>query len=455
MRLASSLTFALLLTACGAPRVVPVAPPPAPTPISSAPAPIPTAPPTEPPPAPATEAPPPPGPTRYPADAIRSPVTPAVVDALRAIAARGPALDPRRFLKAGSSGTVNPHFLGCFAGREGPFHRVDLGEHAALADTLAWFRPQRPGEPNVFSRWSKAAETSRTAAWALRGEPAPLRAELDALHPRFAVVEFGTNDMVMAMTPRAALFPFADRLGAVLDTLTNAGVVPLVTGVGPRAYVPATSAWLPTYDAVTRGLSEARQVPHLSLWQALRVLPGQGLGHDGMHANALKTGTIATPCVFTPEGLRFGYNVRNLHTLTLLDALRRTVLDPAEPAPDAPPRPPLVGAGTDEAPFRVDALPFTHAGPGPAGAPARVYALTLDAPTPLRALVLTPVRARQPVTTLKISDAAGVEVMTKRRDPRVFEATLPAGAYTLRLEGGTGAELLVALACEAADPDCR
>jgi hypothetical protein len=159
--------------------------------------------------------------------------------------------------------------------------------------------------------------------------------------------------------------------------------------------------------------------------------------------------------VFTPEGLQFGYNVRNLHTLSTLDALRRTVLDPAEPAPDAPTLPHLVGAGTNEAPFRVDALPFTHAGPGPAGASARVYALTLDAPTPLRALVLTPVRARQPVTTLKISDAAGVEVGTKRRDPRVFEATLPAGAYTLRLEGGTGAELLVALACEAADPDCR
>lgn len=453
MRLAPSIPLALLLTACGA---APVAPPPvAPPPVSVAPIAAPPPPATEPPPVSVVPVapPPPPGPTRYPADAIRSPVTPAVVEALRAIAARGPALDARRFLKAGSSGTVNPHFLGCFAGREGPFHRVDLGEYAALEPTLAWFRPQRPGEPNVFSRWSKAAETSRTAAWALRGDPPPLRAELDALHPRFAVVEFGTNDMVMAMTPRAALFPFADRLGAVLDTLTNAGVVPVVTGVGPRAYVPATSLWLPTYDAVTRGLAEARQVPHLSLWQALRGLPGQGLGHDGMHANALKTGTIATPCVFTPEGLRFGYNVRNLHTLATLDALRRTVLDPAEPAPDAAPLPPLIGAGTPEAPWRVDTLPFTHA--AAAGAPERVYALVLDAPTPLRALVLTPVRARQPVTTLKISDAAGVEVVTKRRDPRVFEATLPAGAYTLRLEGGTGAELLVALACEAADPDCR
>lgn len=268
------------------------------------------------------------------------------------------------------------------------------------------------------------------------------------------MVEFGTNDMVMAMTPRAALFPFADRLGAVLDTLTGAGVLPVVTGVGPRAYVPATSLWLQT-DAVSRGLAEARQVPYLSLWHALRGLPGQGLGHDGMHANALKMGTIATPCVFTEEGLRFGYNVRNLHTLATLDALRRTVLDPAEPAPDAPPLPPLTGVGTPEAPWRVDALPFTHAGPGAAGASARVYALTLDAPTPLRALVVTPVRARQPATTLKLSDAAGNEVVTKRRDPPGVRATLPAGAYTLRLEGGTGAELLVALPCEAADPDCR
>jgi hypothetical protein len=380
-------------------------------------------------------------------------VTPAVVEALRAIAARAPTLDPRRFLKAGGSGTVNPHFLGCFAGRTGPFHRVDLGTYTALAPTLDWFRPQRPGEPNVFARWSKAAETSRTAAWALRGDPPPLRAELDALHPRFAVVEFGTNDMVMAMTPRAALFPFADRLGALLDTLTGAGVVPIVTGVAPRAHVPATSLWLPTYDALTRGLAEARQVPYLSLWHALRGLPGQGLGHDGMHTNALKSGSIATPCVFTDEGLQFGYNVRNLQTLTLLDTLRRTVLDPAEPAPDAPVRPTLAGEGTPDAPWRVDALPFTHSAPTPAA--VRVYTLTLEAPTPLRALVVTPLRARVPLTKLSISDAAGVELTTKRRDPRVFEATLPAGAYTLRLEGGTGAELLVALSCEAADPDCR
>ncbi len=463
------LALSFLAAACGAGPAVPLGSPPAPVTAAPAPPVQPPAPPTAPettPPAPETVQPPapptapettPPQATRYPASAPLSPLTPSVASRIREIAARNPNLDDHRFLKAGGSGTVNPDFLACFAARTGPFYKVELGDHGALASTLDWFRPTSRNAPDPFARWSKAAEVGRTADWALRGKPSPLEAELAALHPRFAVVEFGTNDMVMGVTPRSALFRFADRLATLLDRLIAAGVVPVLTGVGPRAHAPAVSAWVPTYDAVMRALAEARQVPYVSLAVAQRDLPHQGLAGDGMHADALSTGTIATPCVLTSEGLRHGYNVRNRLTLSALDRLRATLFTPDAGPPTDEARAPLLGTGTAGDPFVIDGLPFSHLIRDKAAGPA-LYRLSVATPTPVRLIVLPAGPGGAGGATMRLIDAAGgdPEKGRKRADPRVLERRLDAGDYTLRVDVPAGPGLLlIAVACEPGDTDCR
>ncbi|MBP6844452.1 MAG: SGNH/GDSL hydrolase family protein [Kofleriaceae bacterium] len=411
------------------------------------------------------------GPTRYPADVETAPVTAAVVARMRAIAAAGPGQRDDVFMKVGASGTVSTRFLYCLAGAaHQPAYAIDLAGRDALVATLDHFRTGLIGGATPFDRATLAAEVGRTAAWAITGAPSPLTAELAATTPRFAFVNYGTNDMNAAASYGAALGPFWERMGTLLDQLEAAGVVPILTGLNPRDDDPAAARWVPTWDSVTRALAEARQLPYLSLWVASAPLADHGLLADGLHGNVYVAGGRAEPCVFTPAGLAFNYDVRNLRSLELLDAARRTVLA-GEPAPTAPPLAPVVGAGTDADPLIVDRLPFTHSGDtvggqathaGYAGCdqgqdeagPERVYALHLDAPAALRVIALD--RAGVDVDVHVLTDGACVE-----RADRLLDRTLPAGDHRIVVDSfvtaagaQAGAYTLVIQPCAAGDPDC-
>ncbi len=410
------------------------------------------------------------GPTRYPADVIRSPVTEAVAARLRAIATGGDSPRADVFLKAGASGTVSTHLLYCLAG---PAHRpqytIDLDGRDHLLPTLAHFRAGRIGTTTPFDRATLAAEIGRTARWVLTGAPSPLEQELAAATPRFAFVNYGTNDMGAAASYGAALVPFWDAMNELLDRLEAEGVVTIVTGLNPRSDRADAARWVPTWDAVTRALAEARQLPYISLYVAAAPLPELGLVADGLHGNVFSDGT-AEPCVFDAAGLAFNYNVRNLASLETLHDVRRVVLDGAA-APDVAPLPPVAGAGTAADPFVIDRLPFTHtftttggermrdgypdcdAGQDERG-PEITYRLDLPAAAPVRAVVL---------------DRAGVDVdlhvltggVCAERSDRLVDRALAAGAHQLVVDTFTsagveqaGAYTLVVLPCEPGDPDC-
>jgi hypothetical protein len=267
----------------------------------------------------------------------------------------------------------------------------------------------------------------------------------------------------------AALAPFWDAMGTLLDQLDAAGVVAIVTGLNPRADREDAARWVPTWDAVTRALAEARQLPYLSLHVASSPLPDLGLLGDGLHGNVYSDGG-AQPCDFTAAGLQFNYNVRNLASLEALDAVRAIVLDGAA-APDVPPLPPVAGTGRDADPFVVDRLPFTHSFDTNGGergrdaypacgadqdesGPEIVYALELPEPAAIRAVLLD--RGAVDVDLHVLADGACVE-----RADRLVDRTLPAGAHRLVVDsfvsGGVehaGAYTLVLIACEPGDPDC-
>ncbi len=410
------------------------------------------------------------GPTRYPADRIRSPVTEAVAARMRAIAAAGPGQRDDVFLKAGASGTVSTRLLYCLAGpAHQPTYRVDLAGRDHLQPTLDHFRAGRVGATTPFDRATLAAEVGRTARWVLTGSPSPLDQELAAAVPRFAVVNYGTNDMGAAASYGAALAPFWDAMNELLDRLAAEGVVTIITGLNPRADSAEAARWVPTWDAVTRALAEARQLPYLSLYVAASPLPDQGLVGDGIHGNVYVDGT-AQPCVFDATGLGFNYNLRNLATLEALHDARGVVLAGAA-APDAPPLPPVAGGGTAADPYVIDGLPFTHTASTaggerlrdayPAcdagqdeGGPERTYRLDLAAPTAVRAVVLD---APEVDVDLHVLSA---DTCLERHD-RLVDRTLPAGTHTIVVDtfraGGVeraGAYTLVLLACEAGDPAC-
>ena len=413
-------------------------------------------------------------PSRYPADRVRSPISASVAERLRAIAEADPGRAGDVFMKAGASGTVSTHLLYCFAGEAQPGYLLDLDGRDALLPAIARFRGGDAAGATPFDRATLAAKIGVSASWVLAGDPSPLQQEMDALDPRYAFINYGTNDMELGVTHASALWPFFENLSAALDVLEGAGVVPIVSGLNPRSDSAAAAQWVPTYDAVTRALAEARQIPYLSLYLLSKDLPDQGLVADGVHGNAYFAGGSAQPCVMTAEALAFNYNARNLASLEILDVVER-IVGQGEPAPDPPPSD-IAGDGSAEDPFVIDALPFSHAAdtsvlgsraiatyagcgaPQDESGPELYYRLELSQPTPLRAMVFD--RAGTDVDIHLLATPSGEACLA--RDDRMIQGTFGPGALTFALDTfvASGAELsgpyvLVVLACDAEDPDCQ
>ena len=413
-------------------------------------------------------------PTRYPTAATLSPISPFVAATLQSIAARDPSTDAHVFMKAGASGTVSKNLLYCFSGESDAFHEVDLDGRDVLQGTIDWYREGDAGGTTPFDRPTLCAEVGRSASWAISGDPSPLQQEIEAIHPRFAVVNYGTNDMQMGVSYRSALYPFYENFTALVDQLLEAGIVPLVSGLGPRGDSAEAALWVPTYNAVTRGIAEARQVPYLNMLFAYSDLPGMGLSSDGLHGNVYVEGGATQPCVFNALGLEHAYNTRNLATLTALDGMRAVVNELA-PAPDSSVSP-VAGSGTADDPYQIDVLPFTHAAdtsraePGlfdtyPAcdagqdeSGPEFVYRLQLATETAVRIALLD--GAGVDVDLHLLGEQPSPQACFARAD-RMIERTLQAGTYHVVVDtftsGGSaaaGAYLLVVMACEPGDADC-
>ncbi|MFN0245538.1 MAG: SGNH/GDSL hydrolase family protein [Kofleriaceae bacterium] len=404
---------------------------------------------------------------RYPSGTVASPVTVGVADAMRAIAARGDGHDDV-FIKVGASGTVSRNLLFCFAGAVQPQYRLELDGRDALMPAIDFFRGGDIAGATPFDRVTLAAEVGRTARWVVTGSPSPLVQELDAAMPRFAFVNYGTNDMGSGATYATSLGLFWSSMNEVLDILDERGVVTIITGLNPRGDTAEAERWAPTFDAVTRAFAEARQLPYVSLYVASSPLANQGLLSDGIHGNAYSNGG-AQPCVFDAAGLAFNYNVRNLASMEMLAKVHDVVIDDAA-APDVSPVPLLAGAGTEASPFEIDALPFTHTfdttngerarasypecGTQDESGPEVVYRLAMTSQRPVRVIALD--REGVDVDVHVLVDGTCVE-----RGDRVVDRTIGAGEMRIVVDtfaGSSGARpgsyTLVVQPCEDGDPSC-
>jgi hypothetical protein len=359
-----------------------------------------------------------------------------LVERLRSIAARGPTMDDRVVSKVGASNTVNTNFLGCFAGST-----VDLAGREGLRPTLDSLREARVGGVSPFARVSLAATVGWSAWAALQGTPSPLTREVDAARPRMATVLFGTNDI-----QSRDIFRYGANLLDIADQLTARGVVPLFTSIPPRDDDAAADLWVPRYVAVMRAVAQARGVPFIDLERALRALPTHGLGSDGIHLNVYTPGGAARGCVFSPEGLRYGHNVRNLFTLEAFERVLGALREGRAPDREAPR---LLGAGTPTEPFEITSLPFgdlrnTATGgvrvidryPGcmasaDEGGAEFYYRLRVERPTRVRAMVI--VRGSTDVDVHLLGGTLRPDGCVAR-DDRVVTRELSSGTWHLVLD---------------------
>lgn len=404
-------------------------------------------------------------PIHYPAGRVHSPITPFVADRLRSYATRSDAQREDVFLKAGASSTVSPNTLYCFETNDA----VDLAAHAHLADALAFFQGGDASGSSPFGRDTLAAESGRSAQWVQQGSPSPLDQELAVIDPRLAVIHYGTNDMNLGATYGSAMVPYYDAMMPIVDRLLEGGTVPVLYGITRRADNPAAQLWIPAYNAVIRGMAQSRQVPFIDLFEAIDPLPEHGLSGDGIHLHSFGQGA----CLFTDEGLAWGYNMRNLVSLQMLDRMMAVLVDDATALDDEAPV--LEGDGSLEDPFRIESFPFAHTADtsdamtstidvyppcddADESGPELRYRLVLDEPTALRILALDQDAVDVDVHVLP-ADGGGESCIARAN--RQIEGELSAGSWDIVVDSFasgpdvfSGEFLLVVLPCEPGDEAC-
>ncbi len=438
---------------------------------------------SEPPPEPLPPPPPPPTPTPsgivlYDSSRVHSPITPSVATHLRGIAGSRQR-DARVLMKVGDSISYSWWFLSCFAPAQ-PNHVMELAAYGALKPTIDHFSQVQIAGTTPLDRTSLATQIGAVAEWATTGSPSPLDQEISATNPRFAVVMYGTNDLNYTGSEvglRAWVWRrYAHNMFKITDQLIGAGIVPLLSTIPACAPFPTK---VPVMNNIIRGVAQGRRVPLVDFFLASNGLPAHGLGDDGIHPSVYISSGVPRACYLTPEGLGYGYNMRNLVTLQAFDRLRQVVVGGATSLDASAPT--AIGAGTLNDPIVIPNLPFTDLRPGTSatlasyacgyGQPGAetIYRLDLGTRTAIRALVLRPhgfaacadrdldcTGLRDTSITLFSGAPTGASCM--RSDNTVLTLTLDPGRYHFSVDAqdaGTTPALFIVMRCEPGDAQCQ
>jgi hypothetical protein len=249
-----------------------------------------------------------------------------VTEHLKAVYAYGQALGnkPDVFSKVGDSITVNGSFLTPFG--NGIYNLADYGN---LEGVVNFFNVTQARTGNSFQNRSLAAEVGWSAFGALmRSETdytvcnageTPLQCEYRLVRPSFALIMFGTNDVGF----RSAEEYRAD-MRAIIEVSEGVGVIPIISTVPLR---PGYERQISAFNQVIAELTTEYRLPLWDYSAAMAVLPNYGLTYDNVHPSS-PPGNEDNAGNFAAEYLRYGYVVRNLTALQILDQVWQVVTAP-------------------------------------------------------------------------------------------------------------------------------
>lgn len=271
-------------------------------------------------------------PTAAPANTPLPPAAPArnssVISGIsanaRAIFQRGQELGNRAnvFSKVGDSITAAQYFL--FPIGWGTYN---LRGYSSLQGVVNYFSSEAARDNNnsfanpslvAYNGLSTRGALDPSVAWGQVCEAGetPLECEYRIVRPSVALIMLGTNDM--ALMP---LETYRANLERIVQISIDRGVIPVLSDIPMReGYADSVAVFNQTIASVAR----AYDIPLWNYARAMQNLDASGLG-DGIHPS-FPPGEIAAAADFTPENLRYGYTVRNLTALQVLDAIWRQVM---------------------------------------------------------------------------------------------------------------------------------
>ncbi|MBC8099418.1 MAG: hypothetical protein H7Y11_08240, partial [Armatimonadetes bacterium] len=254
-------------------------------------------------------------PTRTPDIAF----TPVVIDHLRTVYALGQGRGnrPDVFSKIGDSITVSPMYLQALGDE-----LYTLDEYGHLQAVITHFSATTARTGNSFTNQSLAATVGWAANAALipynangalcRIGETPLDCEYRLVQPSFALVMFGTNDVGYRFAEE-----YRQDLTRIVQRSEELGIIALLSTIPAR---PGYDVNVDAFNTVVRDVAAAHSLPVWEYGAALAALPNRGLSGDNVHPSS-PPGGYNSAGDFRADNLCYGYVVRNLTALQLLDSV--------------------------------------------------------------------------------------------------------------------------------------
>lgn len=222
---------------------------------------------------------------------------------------------PDVFSKIGDSITVSDDFLAPIGD-----NRYNLGDFSYLQAVIDHFGGAQLRTGNSFRNTSLAAAVGWSANAVL--DPAnadraicqagenPLICEYRVTRPSVALIFFGTNDAGFRSVEE-----FRADIEQIVIISEQMGVVPIISTVPRRRGLESAADGL--NDAIF-GIAETYRLPVWDYAAVMGALPNGGLSSDNVHPS-VGPGGYDSAVDFTPYNLRYGYVIRNLTALQMLD----------------------------------------------------------------------------------------------------------------------------------------
>lgn len=241
----------------------------------------------------------------------------------RRIFERGQQMGNRRdvFSKVGDSITVATFVLYPIG-----WGTYNLQAYQYLQPAINFFSVTNARNGNSFANISLSADNGwstedilnpgRAQGGICQGGETPLECEYRVVRPAVALIMAGTNDL-----PVTPLDRYAANLQRIVQISIDRGIIPVVSTIPNRAGFDVTP-----FNQTIIQIARANDIPLWDYWTAMQGLPNTGLSGDGVHPSYPSETDFSLSANFTGENLQYGYVMRNLTALQVLDALWRQVL---------------------------------------------------------------------------------------------------------------------------------
>ena len=219
--------------------------------------------------------------------------------------------NPKAYSKVGDCNIILPYFVGAFDQPGG----YNLGDYSSLQDTVDYFAGSH-GRRSEAARQGMTVSSVLSMLWVDQKEclasETPLSCELRVHRPMFVIISFGTNDAYSTAD-------FEQVMRRVIEMSIGNGSLPIL----------ATKADNSEHDhSINRkiaALAYEYQLPLWNFWAAVQPLPYHGMSLQFLEHLSSGLDTSAN-FDFSGDNLqKYGWTMRNLSALQMLDFIRKAV----------------------------------------------------------------------------------------------------------------------------------